>query len=300
MTNTPTQVFVTGTQRSGTTLLFRILLAEGSLFCQNEIDDVSKLIFDPLTMSSNRRRTQLINRINEIFHVNAGAQEFAAPVDYFRASLLECLKQSNATGWCIKDPRITYHLDDYATHFPNAKFIILVRDPRAVCRSYLDRTTFTLGRPTNLIAAAERWSIEAKKQVEFAERHPNRTLFVHYENLITNLGETVREVANFAGLCNQKAMMTYYLRANAGTEVHAGNCNILSPPLKDCIHKWKSTFSSEETAVIESISQKEMASTGYLPSQPTMIPSLTKRIVSRLKDRFCRELLWQLSKLKSR
>jgi len=82
--------------------------------------------------------------------------------------------------WGQKTPRLVRYLPLLADHFPDARFIHLVRDPRAVVssliRSEVHRSTPWYG--------ARRWVMDVQAGLDFETQHPERIMRLSYEALV--------------------------------------------------------------------------------------------------------------------
>ncbi|MCC9601455.1 sulfotransferase [Stieleria sp. JC731] len=279
--------FVLGTQRSGTTLLYKILSASGEVFCWNEMFSVHEALFGSQQGGVDAFARQLSKRLR-FADVQAGESR----TDVFRRSMVRAAGDAGFSRWCLKDPRITYYLPQYAEAFPDAKFVVIVRDGRAVCRSYLDTSTFAVGRPSNAVAAGIKWRDEVKRQQQFLGQYPDRTLVVRYEDLITGFEAEVRRLADFLELDELDRMLRYYDQPSE-TAIHAGNKNVLTPPDPNRIHDWNSKLSEKQIRTIESISEEMLTQFQYeLLYEPRQVSRLYSRIAC-LSDRIVQEIRWQ-------
>ena len=98
-------IFIVGTQRSGTTLLCRMLTAHPNIFIKNELSDPCR-----------------------IFSVKKSKEEVIHDIDIeiqnsYHENLKNFLKRIDKKVWGLKDPKLTYCLDDLESYFPNAKFL---------------------------------------------------------------------------------------------------------------------------------------------------------------------------------
>merc|ERR1712137_288117 len=112
-------IFLLGTQRSGTTLLTRILSAHKDIFIQNEL---------PLhtIFTENASREEIVKNIDKHFQIR---------YDEHIGSFLE---NNCKIAWGLKDPQLTEHLEALEQFIPESKFIIIVRDGRGVVNSYIE------------------------------------------------------------------------------------------------------------------------------------------------------------------
>ena len=136
-------IFIIGTQRSGTTLLTRMLSAHPGLFIQNEMGTYG--VFDkPYTTEALHGR--ITGRLRDRYSIDVNSLE------------------SEGVLWGWKDPMLTPHLDELAEHYPGSKFIVIIRDPRAVVASYIDNAW---GLGTTPYTGALRWHDEVTTQLDF-------------------------------------------------------------------------------------------------------------------------------------
>ncbi|WP_436715004.1 sulfotransferase [Roseiconus lacunae] len=292
MTNSP--IFVTGTQRSGTTLLCRILECSSQIWALNEIYPLHSLVFDQHKNVEQKFAAEL----QHFFPNHTLTKPAVSTEDRFKSlvsALEESAEDAGKPRWCLKDPRTTYYLNDYASRVRNGSFVILVRDPRAVCRSYLDQRGFTVGRPANWIAAAERWRTEIEMQLEFANANPETTLIVRYESLIEDFTETLQSICTHLGIPNEPALANYY-RNSTDIGVHEGNANIMSAPSKSIAEKWKEALTERQISTVESIAKDLMLTLDYPAIKPHRPIKATHKWIAKLHDRVSREVRWQKHK----
>ena len=117
-TPNPTPVIVLGNPKTGTTAIAALLAAYGDLSAT-------------LDLWPRLRRPETLAAVHD------GSMPFAAFVDRFRAEFARDL---------IKDPHLTFVYPQLAARFPDARFVVVVRDPRDTIRSILNR----LGLPGDL------------------------------------------------------------------------------------------------------------------------------------------------------
>src|SRR5690606_31161407 len=93
-----------------------------------------------------------------------------------------------------------------ARHFPQAKFVFVVRDPRGSVASLAkrmadDRPDAVLRvEPRDVVASAIYWRNLAQQELRFARRHPERTIFFRFEDMVTRPLEIVPRLYEFLGL----------------------------------------------------------------------------------------------------
>ncbi|MDB4695143.1 sulfotransferase [bacterium] len=290
-------LFISGTQRSGTTLLHQIISASSQVWSQNEVYPLHRPMFAAPSAKHDR---QFAAAMCEFFEVSLppGNQPLLRKqkLTYFDDAMAAKAEQNNKCRWCLKDPQTTYYLNEYADAFPTANFLILIRDPRAVCRSYLDPRGFTVGRPTNWIVAAERWKNEVTTQLAFAKENPDKVLLVHYESLVSDLPNTIKKVCDKTDIKLEESMLSYY-QQEAAVSLHDGNENITRPPDASKANSWRSQLASSAIATIEAITRPIMHELGYDASQAVTEIPFGRVTYARFCHAVISEYRWQRFKL---
>lgn len=106
--------------------------------------------------------------------------------------------------WLVeKTPDHALWMDTIAEVLPDARFIHMVRDSRAVVASLLRASREPWGRgwaPGSTRAAAERWRSHVAAAEAFGERTPDRFMRVRYEDLLAAPAPELARVFDFLGL----------------------------------------------------------------------------------------------------
>lgn len=225
-------LFIIGTQRSGTTLLTRMLSAHPTLFIQNEMGDWG--VFDKPYSPK-----ELYDRIAEKLRSHS-------------VNLEKLQEKKMRWGW--KDPMLTPYIFELAASYPNAKFIILVRDPRAVVASYIENAW---GLGTNAYTGALRWQKEVAHQLTLLNVYPDRCLLLKYESLIENTVDCLVDVAEFIGVDYEESMLNYHEKPLEFSQ-NASNVNTRKPINKSSLNKWKKTLSLRQIGTINTVCKNLM------------------------------------------
>jgi hypothetical protein len=112
----------------------------------------------------------------------------------FSTELRQEREQAIAAGKrCLleKTPRHVYRYAEITAAFPNAKFVIMTREPKDVVASIKNRSG-------NFDAALQRWLRDNQQALRIAE-HPNAIL-VRYEDLVAQPHETLKHICGFLGV----------------------------------------------------------------------------------------------------
>jgi hypothetical protein len=105
--------------------------------------------------------------------------------------------------WADKTPHYVHHVDHLLTVWPQARFVVLVRDGRDVALS-LRRMPFG---PNNAWAAAPWWARGIRAGERAQSAHPDHVLTVRYEDLAQAPAEVVPRICEFLELAYSPAML---------------------------------------------------------------------------------------------
>lgn len=104
-----------------------------------------------------------------------------------RALLARKVGRAGVWGW--KDPRTTLFLDFWGSAFPEARFLLVYRDPACVATSLLargDLRPYSASLPRQAWLALSVWTIYNRRLVAFVRRFPERAALVR---VVEDLGE---------------------------------------------------------------------------------------------------------------
>ena len=154
------------------------------------------------------------------------------------------------------------------THFPEARFLYLVRDPRDMALSWSRNPA----HPGGIVHGAKQWK---RDQQQFMKNHATLrargvSRMIRYERLISEPEKTARAVCDFFGLPFDPNMLAYHeselTRRNA-KKLPAWE-NLDKPIMDDNAGKYRQALSSEEVSLIEHVCLPEMHALGYEPDTP--------------------------------
>jgi len=207
-------VFVVGSSRSGTTLLFSFLLASGEfpLYEEGEthLAECRRKYGDPRRDANFRRFLNDWFRSLQFRRSGLDATEFATEAWQNRQSYEEVMglfmnrmaRLEEKPRWAEKTPANVFHMERLAAAFPEARFVHVVRDGRDVALSIrrLGWTGTQSGRPIKqLICAAKNWE-RAVVAARASGRHlGDRYLEVRYEELVATPEPVLARVREFTG-----------------------------------------------------------------------------------------------------
>jgi len=213
---------------------------------------------------------------------NAGARTWEG---LFIAYLAAFAEPSGATRVGEKSPVHTHYVGPLAEAFPDAKFIHVVRDPRAVVLSRV-----RAGFGSNLIEPnTHRWRRAAEMHKEHAEAlsAAGRYLLVRYEELVTDPEETLGRVCAFLGIPMTDAMLEHDKRDETGFPERSREwmANTQRPVFTSSIEKWKTEMKPVHAAMVDASLGEHVTAMGYEPSG-SRVPAVGLRLkLSRVAGR---------------
>ena len=283
--------FIVGAGRSGTTLLQVMLANHPELTLPNESGFYSII----------RRKNQ--RRLGELSTPETFKTGFDVALDFWRIRAFELdqervweLCQARPPSWETlflailtalaeargalrvgeKSPRHIEFLGLLAERFPRAKFIHMVRDPRAVASSYFR----TFGQ-RSIGAKCERWKAAIVQHERHAEALGERYTLLRYEDLVREPEPTLRSVCTFLDCSFSEEMLNYHARDHLGfapNQMHHMK-NTLKPVFTSSLESWKEVLSKDQIALVEYALGDRMASFGYeLMGLQTRLPAATYQL----------------------
>lgn len=116
------------------------------------------------------------------------------------------LGRSNETVQCIidKNPNYTLYTTQLLELFPDAKFIVTLRDYRAVLNSHLQAAD---NRYTNTAFLLLLWRKHYQHLLQASRQMPDRFLWLPYEALIADQAQSTRQICHFLGIAWHEKML---------------------------------------------------------------------------------------------
>ncbi len=199
-----------------------------------------------------------------------------------------------------KTPIFVTHIPLLAALFPEAVFVHLVRDGRAVVLSRA-QTAWGTDRP-ELEALVWRAQVEQGRADGLA-LGPARYREIHYEDLLDDPERIARELCTFAGLEFDPGMLTYHERATTilgdqpFPEEHR---NLLRPPTKG-LRDWRTELDRDQIELLECLAGPTLEAFGYERVTASAPPGVRVRAMrararyaSARQYRHLRSALWRM------
>lgn len=284
-------IFVSGAPRSGTTLLCQVLNSHSKLYIHNE---VGKFFYEQLrnsTVDTNSFQEFLLDRLKLYAPILRSTSSFSKEDLVLCTYEVMChhLRKIGKMYWGIKDPESTNHLTLLLRKFPDSRFIIIRRDPRATTASALKRR-FVIA---NSFSGARQWNKAIEAQERFSERNDRICHWIKYENFLKDIKKETLKVCNFLEVEFEDKMLSYY-KDKPNFKVHTGNINVMAPPKLGRIDAWASFLSRRQVRIIESVVWEEMRRHGYKPiSRNRPRTSQIERLMYSLHQEIIERYWWQ-------
>lgn len=151
----------------------------------------------------------------------------------------------NKLVWGNKTPQNTENIELLSNLFPNARFLIIVRDVRDICLSWHEKW----GKDMNWCASkwSNRMSIAWKTSQQLGDEH---CLFIKYEDLLLDTEPTLRRVCFFLSIPFSDEMLEHHKHT---PEIIDGKRNYGKEIVKDNVAKWRHNLSEGIVQRIEEI-----------------------------------------------
>ena len=277
-------VFVMGCHRSGTNLLYDMLLSAGGFaIYRGSLPVYETLIprFGSLERRSNREKLlQTWLRSKGFRRTGLGADQFSSRIldecrnggDLIRAVMDTVAASQGVQRWALYDPDNVLHIERLKASIPNALFLHIIRDGRDIALSLKKMGGFQplpwdRSETRSLVATALYWEWMVRNGREHGSRFPSDYMEVHYEDLITQPRETLQRLGGFLDHDLdydriQSAGLGRLSESNSSFREEAGEEKI------NPLGRWKERLSRTDVAAIEAAVGECLEQTGYTLSLP--------------------------------
>jgi len=284
-------VFVMGCHRSGTNLLYDMLLSAGGF----AIYRGSLPVFETLiprfgSMEKRANREKLLHtwlRSKGFRRTGLDAEPLSSRIldnchsggAFIRIVMDAVAESQHIARWAAYDPDNVLHLERLKASIPNALFLHIIRDGRDIALSLKKMGGFNplpwdRGETNSLVATALYWEWMVRNGRNHGSRFPNDYLEIHYEELTTNPRDVLQRVSTFldhdldydriqsAGL-GRVSQTNSSFRDELGENNSNNNKEKLNP-----LGRWKERLARAHVAAIEAAVGECLEETGYALSLP--------------------------------
>ena len=286
------KVFILGNPRSGTSL-FRLMLNSHSMI--NATPECGFLHWwykkyadwDSSCISSNRL-DEYISDLESSKRIEDWKMDYALlkakivqenPENYAKLGELVYTfygEQKGKYAKVIADKNNYYinHFNDLKEIWPDAKYILVVRDGRDVACSYLNMEKLITNSPykpylsTDIKTIAKEWLTNNQNILSFSESLNNsQFMVIRYEDFVTDSALYLTKVCNFLGLNFESNMLNYFIKNAKEHDEPLSSLDwkkkTLEKPDKDNIGKYKIELEKESIEEFNAIAKEILQKFNY-------------------------------------
>lgn len=236
-------MFLVGSMRSGSTLLRLMLDHHPEIAFDKEFDFVVTLVSDagePPSMQSYLSWIKYVRAMDYTIDPSLSYQQLMDDFLQQRRAMSGGKKYVGAT--------VHHHFDRLRFIWPDARYIHLVRDPRDVARSVLQK-----GWVGNIYQASRYW-IQAEDCWDslLAYLSSEQIIELRYEDLVTQTESELSRICKFIGVEFSPLMLDYQVDARQ-----------YPAPDRTLAAQWKTKLSPRDVALVEHRTSGRMERRGY-------------------------------------
>jgi len=275
-------VIIVGLSRSGSTLLARMLDAHSALaifpetWCYVELDCLGCM----QEFTDEWQYILFLNRIWKHLREQNGpaarivAEEGAKRPRYvgITAPMLQSMGQAYAEArgaifWGEKTPSHILFLPEIYKLFPNAKVLVMLRDPRDVLLSYDERWGGGKRKTEFIMMAAA----QVRHNLTYFIRRPGfsreQIFVIKYEELTAEPSRVLHAACRFLNLEFEPEMLQFHRQYANGRSAGQHHKLLSAPATTERVGRYRECFSQLQIALVENFLAEEMNILGY-PIEP--------------------------------
>jgi hypothetical protein len=277
-------VFVTGCHRSGTNLLYDMLLSSGAFpIYRSHLAVFESLIprFGPLDNRKNRekllqfwleskafRRTELdadILSSRILTYCHSGP-------DFIQIVMGAIAQQQGKSRWALYDPDNVLHIETLKAGIPRGLFLHIVRDGRDIALSLRKLGGFRplpwrRNRTGSLLATALYWAWIIRNGRKSGNKFRSDYMEIHYEDLVTCPEESLQKIGAFL----EQDLDYARIRSVGMGRLSESNSSFRHEDAEQRVNpvgRWKQRLSRADIAAIEAAIGDCLEESGYSLSLP--------------------------------
>lgn len=172
----------------------------------------------------------------------------------------------------LKEPLYSFYTKNLLKLFPEIKFIVLYRDPRAQVASVRKMVFASHFITVNALY----WKKTQKKLIRLHKKYSKAVYLLPYEKMISENQMILKELSTFLGISYDEKMLHFQYKRQEMEKIYAKNnediikigLSSLKEPDKNKISEWTTLLSKKEIRLIEHINGRFMKLYGYEKKYP--------------------------------
>lgn len=289
-------IFVVGCPRSGTTLLQQMLDAHPVVAIAPETFFMERFWLHRDRYGDLADDSNFHQLIEDLIDIPEFAEMGLNPISFreavwqskrdypvvFRLLLEQFSELQGAKIVGEKTPKHVLHMEALLQFFPSARFIHIVRDPRAVVTSW-QHVPWSTGSLTGDVRVWRRYVAK----VRYCSPAVASAVFtLHYEQLVSQPEKILHDLCSFLDLKYHPKMMDYTQRGSQLVNItrEPWKANARKPLIHTKLDHWKKVLSSSTIIKVEAAAGSEMTYFGYQPVTHLFI-LVCVRIMAAVKSR---------------
>lgn len=268
-------VFVVGCPRSGTTVLYHMLLSAGGFAVYRTETNVFNLLVPRFGgMRSREDRQQMMTEwcdsiLFDVSGLDAGkitnqvVEEVRCGGDFLRLVMGEVARHQGVDRWADCTPEHLLYMEEIKRAIPDALFLHIIRDGRDVALSYLKQGwayPLPWDRGQQLSVAGLYWSWIVNRGREIGRRLGASYQEVRFEELVSHPQDTLARVGVFV---DHDLDYEAIQRVGIGSVSEPNTSFESEPGAFDPVGRWRTKMSSQDVAQCEQLIGDRLQELGY-------------------------------------
>lgn len=289
---THSPIFVMGCHRSGTNLLYDMLMSAGGFALYRGYLPVYKVLIPKFGSIRNRANREKILatwlRSKGFRRTGLQPDQLSARIskecrtggDFIRIVMDSVAEHQHVSRWAVYDPDDVLHVQRVKRDIPNALFVHIIRDGRDIALSLKKMGGFTplpwdRSESNSLVATALYWEWMVHRGRAAGRQFPADYMEIRYEDLITSPRETLGKLGSFI---HHDLDYDQIQRAGLGrlSETNSSFRDEGTEKINP-LGRWKERLSPANIAAIESTVGACLEENGY----PLSLPASERRMSLR-------------------
>ncbi len=293
-------VFVLGSPRSGTTLLYDMLLSAGGFAVYLAESNVFNLLaprFGDLSSRTTRERlleAWLGSKLYRATGLDAEhirrqiLRDCSNPGDFLRIVMNEVCNSQGAQRWAENSPEAMLYLPLIKQLIPDALVVHIIRDGRDVATSLGQLQyvrPFPWERRYSVVGCGLYWEWIVQQGRKWGQSEGKDYLEVHFEDLLARPQETLDQIGRFIGQpldYETIQRVAYGSVSKPNSSFRANDPNTRFNP----VGRWKTSFSTQELNRFERLVGNTLQELGYAlgtegPGRPDTLSLMATRLLHR-------------------